>query len=71
MYYRFCILRVFWPFIDVAFEHYDINTNLICREAAQSITGLAETYTGVNKLGSWPLLVPYFLRAADALRTRV
>lgn len=60
-------MRIFKPFLGVDFDDFDIAPREVCIEAAQSVTELAKEYSGKSNTEPWPILIPYFLRAAELL----
>jgi hypothetical protein len=61
MYYHFCLLCVFRPFVGLALEDSDTRPHEICTQAAQSILALAQSYDDLFTLRRVSGLIPYFI----------
>lgn len=64
MYYHFCLLCAFRPFIGLVLEDSDIQPHEMCTQAAQSILALAQSYDDLFTLRRVSGLVPYFVCAS-------
>lgn len=64
MYYHFCVLCAFRPFVSLAVGESDIQPHEICTQAAQSILALAQSYDDLFTLRRVSGLVPYFICAS-------
>ncbi|KAJ6442323.1 2-deoxy-D-gluconate 3-dehydrogenase [Purpureocillium lavendulum] len=72
MYYQFCLLSLFRPFVRTSFGgELNAQPREICLQAAQSILGLSQSYAGVFGLHRVSPLVPYFVCAAGLLSLTV
>lgn len=61
MYYHFSLLCAFRPFIDVCIKDSDIQPYRACKEAAQSILSLGQSYEDLFTLRRVSALIPYFV----------
>ncbi|KAH7166516.1 nitrate assimilation regulatory protein nirA [Dactylonectria macrodidyma] len=64
MYYHFCVLCVFRPFVSLAWNDSDIQPHKICAQAAQSILALAQSYDDLFTLRRVSGLIPYLICAS-------
>lgn len=64
MYYHFCLLCALRPFVNLAKNDSNIQPRKICRQAAQSILALAQSYDDLFTLRRVSGLIPYFVYAA-------
>lgn len=64
MYYHFCVLCAFRPFVSLAQGDCDVQHHKICAQAAQSILALAQSYDDLFTLRRVSGLVPYFICAS-------
>ncbi|KAH7146687.1 nitrate assimilation regulatory protein nirA [Dactylonectria estremocensis] len=64
MYYHFCVLCAFRPFISLTWNQSDIQPHKICAQAAQSILALAQSYDDLFTLSRVSGLIPYFICAS-------
>lgn len=64
MYYHFCLLCAFRPFINTSMEGCNIQPFIICSQAAQSILALAQSYDDLFTLRRVSGLIPYFVCAS-------
>jgi hypothetical protein len=71
MYYHFCLLCVFRPFVSLALEDSDIRPHEICTQAAQSILVLAQSYDDLFTLRRVSGLIPYFVCASGLFNLAV
>lgn len=67
MYYHFCLLCAFRPFIGVTLEGSNISPKEICIQAAQSILALAQSYDDLFTLRRVSGFIPYFVCASGLL----
>ena len=67
MYYHFCLIALFRPYVDVVPYASDIQPREICAEAAQSILALAQSYDRLFTLRRFPGFVPYFIVTSGVL----
>lgn len=61
MYYHFGLLCAFRPFISIPVEHPNIQPYHICKQSAQSILALAQSYDDLFTLRRVSALIPYFV----------
>ncbi|KPM39394.1 hypothetical protein AK830_g7157 [Neonectria ditissima] len=64
MYYHFCVLCAFRPFVSLAVGESDVQPHEICTQAAQSIMALAQSYDDLFTLRRVSGLIPYFICAS-------
>ncbi|KAH7140012.1 nitrate assimilation regulatory protein nirA [Dactylonectria estremocensis] len=64
MYYHFCVLCAFRPFVSLAWDSSDIQPHKICAQAAQSILALAQSYDDLFTLRRVSGLIPYLICAS-------
>ncbi|KAL6411058.1 fungal specific transcription factor [Ilyonectria robusta] len=64
MFYHFCVLCAFRPFVSLAWNHSDIQPHKICAQAAQSILALAQSYDDLFTLRRVSALIPYLVCAS-------
>ncbi|KAH7115395.1 fungal-specific transcription factor, partial [Dactylonectria estremocensis] len=64
MYYHFCVLCAFRPFVGLAWNQSDIQPHKICAQAAQSILALAQSYDDLFTLRRVSVLIPYIICAS-------
>ena len=64
MYYHFCLLCAFRPFVGSDFAFSKIQPHEICAQAAQSILALAQSYDDLFTLRRVSALIPYFVCAS-------
>ncbi|PFH55397.1 hypothetical protein XA68_18408 [Ophiocordyceps unilateralis] len=64
IFYQFCLLRLFWPLVTSSDGEKDERAHDICRQAAQSILRLSESYAGVFGLRHVSPLITYFVFAS-------
>jgi hypothetical protein len=67
IYYHFALLCAFRPFVNVSIEDSDLHPYGICKEAAQSILALVQSYDDLFTLRRVSALVPYFVYASGLL----
>ncbi|GJN81537.1 hypothetical protein PLIIFM63780_005071 [Purpureocillium lilacinum] len=67
MYYHFCLLCVFKPFLGTALDWSDLQPSKICAQAAQSVLALAQSYDDLFTLQRVSGFVPYFVCASGLL----
>lgn len=67
MYFQFCLLYLFRPFLNVVLADSEIRPREICLQAAQSILALANSYGGLFTLRRVSPLVPYFVSASGLM----
>ncbi|KAK5657280.1 hypothetical protein OQA88_3342 [Cercophora sp. LCS_1] len=61
MYYHFCLLCVFRPFVGLVLERTDLWPHKICTQATQSILALGQSYDDLFTLRRVSGLIPYFV----------
>jgi hypothetical protein len=61
MYYHFGLLCAFRPFISLSAEHPNMQPSNICKQSAQSILALAQSYDDLFTLRRVSALIPYFV----------
>lgn len=61
MYYHFCLLCVFRPFIGLTIEGSIIQPHEMCTQAVQSILALAQSYDDLFTVGRVSGFIPYFV----------
>lgn len=61
MYYHFGLLCAFRPFISIPVEHPNLQPYHICKQSAQSILALAQSYDDLFTLRRVSALIPYFV----------
>ena len=61
MYYHFCLLCMFRPFIGQALQGISNQPHEICMQATQSILALAQAYDDLFSLRRVPAFMPYFV----------
>lgn len=64
MYYHFCLLCAFRPFVGYNFTDTDIQPHDMCIQAVQSILALAQSYDDLFTLRRVSALIPYFVCAS-------
>ncbi|KAH7147097.1 hypothetical protein B0J13DRAFT_665162, partial [Dactylonectria estremocensis] len=64
MYYHFCVLCAFRPFVSLTWNQSGIQPHKICAQAAQSILALAQSYDDLFTLSRVSGLIPYFICAS-------
>lgn len=64
MYYHFCILCTFRPFVSSDFASSEVQPHEMCVQAVQSILTLAQSYDDLFTLRRVPALIPYFVCAS-------
>ncbi len=64
MYYHFCLLCAFRPFVGTRFTDTEIQPHEMCTQAVQSILGLAQSYDDLFTLRRVSALIPYFVCAS-------
>ncbi|OAA48126.1 Fungal transcriptional regulatory protein [Beauveria brongniartii RCEF 3172] len=64
MYYQFCLLCAFRPFIGCNFTDTESQPHEICGQAVQSILALAQSYDDLFTLRRVSALIPYFVCAS-------
>ncbi|PHH60752.1 hypothetical protein CDD81_1290 [Ophiocordyceps australis] len=65
MYYQFCLLCLFWPFVNCnKLAGTIVQPREICLQAAQAIADLNESYRGSFGEERVPALVPYIVKAS-------
>jgi len=64
MYYHYAILLLFRPFIKLDLVGSTVSPKEICRQAAEAICALANSYSKLYTLERTPSFVPYFILAA-------
>lgn len=64
MYYHFCLLSTLRPFVHLAAKDLNIQPRMICRQAAQSILAVAQSYDDLFTLRRVSALIPYFVCAS-------
>ncbi|RDA94064.1 hypothetical protein CP533_5274 [Ophiocordyceps camponoti-saundersi (nom. inval.)] len=64
IFYQFCLLRLFWPFVSKTGGEADACAREICLQAAQSILRLSESYANIFGLSRVSPLVAYFVFAS-------
>lgn len=64
MYYHFCLLCAFRPFVSPALEDSDVWPREMCVQAAQSILALAQSYDDLFTLRRVSGFIPYFVCAS-------
>lgn len=67
IYYHFCLLSLFEPFVDHSLDCVNIHPREVCLQAAHSILTLARSHTRVFGFRRLPSLVPYYVSAAGLL----
>ncbi|KXX78215.1 Conidial development protein fluffy [Madurella mycetomatis] len=65
MYYHFCLLCAFRPFVGLVMENTNIQPHKICTQAAKSILSLAQSYDDLFTLRRVSGLMPYFITASS------
>ena len=68
LYFHFCLLALFRPFIHHALDVAGTTPRTVCAEAVQAILDLTQSYASMFTLGRTPCLVPYFVFAAGLTR---
>ncbi|KAM3536752.1 hypothetical protein MY4038_000207 [Beauveria bassiana] len=64
MYYHFCLLCAFRPFIGCNFTDTESQPHEMCGQAVQSILALAQSYDDLFTLRRVSALIPYFVCAS-------
>jgi len=64
MYYHFCLLCAFRPYLGIALGNSNVRPREICIQAAHSILTLAQCYDDLFTLRRVPGLFPYFICAS-------
>lgn len=64
MYYHFCLLCAFRPFVGTTFTGTEIQPYEMCTQAAQAILALAQSYDDLFTLRRASALIPYFVCAS-------
>ncbi|KAL1868868.1 hypothetical protein VTK73DRAFT_3448 [Phialemonium thermophilum] len=64
MYFHFCLIVLFRPFVKRRFRGAGISPRTVCAEAAQAIVALTHSYARLFSLRRTPCLLPYFVFAA-------
>ncbi|KAH6959953.1 hypothetical protein BKA56DRAFT_623991 [Ilyonectria sp. MPI-CAGE-AT-0026] len=67
MYYQFCLLCLFRPFVNVMIKDPDIRPREICLQASQSILALTQSYGDLFTLQRVSVFIPYFVSASGLL----
>ncbi len=71
MYYHFCQLSLFRPYVSMPLSGLHVHPREICLRAAQSILGLSEAYVDTFGLRTVSPLMPYFVCASGLLSLAV
>lgn len=61
MYYHFCLLCMFRPFVGIVLSDTDLRPHEVCTQATQSILALGQSYDDLFTLRRVPGLLPYFI----------
>lgn len=61
MYYHFCLLCAFRPFVSLSLDNTDVRPQEICTQAVHSILALAQSYDDLFTLRRVSGLIPYFI----------
>jgi len=64
MYYHFCLLCAFRPFVSFILDNSDLRPHEICIQATQSILALGQSYDELFTLRRVSGLIPYFVCAS-------
>lgn len=64
MYYHFCLLCAFRPFVGLTMENTNIQPHEICTQAAKSVLSLAQSYDDLFTLRRVSGFIPYFITAS-------
>ncbi|KAK0639033.1 hypothetical protein B0T16DRAFT_235932 [Cercophora newfieldiana] len=64
MYYHFCLLSAFRPFVSLTLENAEVKPQEICTQAVHSILALAQSYDDLFTLRRVSGLIPYFVCAS-------
>ncbi|OAQ96124.1 hypothetical protein LLEC1_03379 [Akanthomyces lecanii] len=64
MYYHFCLLCAFRPFVGTNFADTELQPHDMCTQAVQAILALAQSYDDLFTLRRVSALVPYFVCAS-------
>jgi len=64
MYYHFCLLCAFRPFVHLVLDGSDLRPDEVCIQATQSILALGQSYDDLFTLRRVSGLVPYFICAS-------
>jgi len=64
MYYHFCLLCAFRPFVSLSLDGVDVYPQEICTQAVHSILALAQSYDDLFTLRRVSGLIPYFICAS-------
>lgn len=64
MYYHFCLLCAFRPFVHLILNGTDLRADEICIQATQSILALGQSYDDLFTLRRVSGLIPYFICAS-------
>ncbi|KAB5546840.1 hypothetical protein GE09DRAFT_967025 [Coniochaeta sp. 2T2.1] len=68
IYFHFCLLALFRPFINSAMEVAGTSPRAVCAEAVQAILDVTQSYASLFTLRRTPCFVPYFVFAAGLTR---
>ncbi|KJZ69107.1 hypothetical protein HIM_11497 [Hirsutella minnesotensis 3608] len=71
IYYQYCLLCLFRPFMGVVFENLDVQPRQIGLQAAQSIVALSQSYAAIFSQGRTYPFGPYFVSASGQLSLAV
>jgi len=61
MYYHFCLLCAFRPFVSLTLENAEVRPQEICTQAVHSILALAQSYDDLFTLRRVSGFIPYFI----------
>lgn len=64
MYYHFCLLCAFRPFVSLTLENTEVSPQDICTQAVHSMLALAQSYDDLFTLRRVSGLIPYFICAS-------
>ena len=64
MYYHFCLLCAFRPFVGLDLDNSDLKPQEVCTQAVRSILALAQSYDDLFTLRRVSGFMPYFITAS-------
>ncbi|KAB5536119.1 hypothetical protein GE09DRAFT_341374 [Coniochaeta sp. 2T2.1] len=68
IYFHFCLLALFRPFINYGIDVAGTSPRVVCAEAVQAILDVTQSYASLFTLRRTPCFVPYFMFAAGLTR---